>query len=379
MADYIVPVGPQSPAMKESMLLKIHLDGHTIRNVEMYTGYMHRGVERIMEGRDVNSALYIATRICGICSYAHEAAYTRTIEEIAGINVPKNVRLMRTVLMELERIQSHLLWAGYMLYEIGFKTLFHYFWRERERVLNVVESMTGNRIHYNLNKPGTLRRALSFDVRSIEPVDDFVADYIKEVRRNHIIRSRFRSVGHISRELAQIYLVGPNARASGVRNIDIRVIDPWDGYADLNIREVRGKEGDAYERLLVRLREIRQAIEIAAEAAGAIRSSHIPPFKLIAPSGRAIGRVEAPRGELFYYLNVQNGRIVRAKIRTPSFDYMQILPKILIGERIGDIPVIIASLDPCFSCMERVLIADESGERLLTERQFREEYVCGGR
>ncbi|MBW2966395.1 nickel-dependent hydrogenase large subunit, partial [Candidatus Woesearchaeota archaeon] len=157
MHDYTVPIGPQHPALKESMCIRVSLEGNYIQDVNIRMGYMHKGVEKVLEGKNPDSALYVSQRICGICSAAHENAYTRTVEDILKFEVSEKVKLLRAMMMELERIHSHLLWTGFMAHEIGYETLFMYFWREREKVIEIFEKISGGRVHHNYNKIKTVR------------------------------------------------------------------------------------------------------------------------------------------------------------------------------------------------------------------------------
>ncbi len=382
MHDFVMPVGPQSPALKEPMLLKLKLEGEEVRSVDMRLGYTHKGVEGLLEGKNVDQAMYVASRICGICSISHERAFIRTVEDMMKKEVNERVKLIRTILFELERISSHLLWAGFMMHEIGFDTLFQYLWREREGVLDLFESICGNRVHKNICKIGSLRYDIA-PVQEREVLDcldsmqEKLKDYEDEIKKNKVIKERLKGVGKISKKTAIEYgLIGPNARASGIDN-DVRRIDPYDSYADINFKTIVIKKGDAMERTLLRMREVHESMGIIRQCVEMLPSEKIPKFSLTnIKEGEAIGRVEAPRGELFYFLKVEDGLIRRAKVRTPTFAFIKILEKILKGVKIGDVPVIVASLDPCFSCMERVLVAKEDREEWMTEAEFRRKYSC---
>ncbi len=383
MKDYLIPIGPQHPALKEPMCIRIVLEGHYIKDVKIRMGYMHKGIEKILEGKNPDSAIYIAQRVCGICSSAHENAYTRTVENIIKFEPERKVKLLRALMMELERINSHLIWLGIIFHEIGFETLFMYFWRERERIIDIFEKISGGRVHHNFNKITTVRYDLEkndkkFIKKNLKVVNEKMRAYFSDIVSNHIIKARLKEVGIITKNDAKKFcLVGPNARASGI-SCDIRKYDPPYGiYKEFDFEEIIGDEGDSFERLLIRIKEIFESIRIIRQILDLLPEKKIPKFSLTyIKEGKGIGRVEAPRGELFYFLKIKNNKIERAKIRTPTFAFFKIAEKILLNHRIGDIPVIVGSLDPCFSCLERVMIVKDKKAELLDEIQFRRKYVC---
>ena len=380
--DYKIPIGPQHPALKEPMCIRISLDGNYIQDLDIRMGYTHKGIEKILEGKNPDQALYVSQRICGICSAAHENAYTRTVEGILNQDVEEKVKLIRAMMMELERLHSHLLWTGCMLNEIGYETMFMYFWRERERVLEIFEKLTGGRVHHNFNKIGTVRYNLEkgdkeFITSRLDEVEKKIKRYLGEVNSDHIIQARFKKVGVISKKTAKKFcLVGPIARASGVKT-DIRKLDPPFGiYKRFKFDEIIEKQGDALERTIVRLKEELESIKIIKQVLEMLPDKHVPKFKATnIKHGRGIGRVEAPRGELFYFLDFKDNKIQRAKMRTPTFAYFKILEEILVGGEIGDVPVVIGSLDPCFSCLERMIVVKDNKKEFLNEEEFRRKYV----
>jgi len=383
MHDYTIPIGPQHPALKEPMCIRVSLDGNYIQDVNIRMGYAHKGVEGILEGKNSDSALYTAQRICGICSSAHENAYTRTVEGILNFEIEEKVKLMRALMMELERIHSHILWLGVIAHDIGYETLFMYFWREREKVIDIFEKLTGGRVHHNFNKIKTVRydfdaKDKNFIIENLEGVKKRVESYLPDIRTNHVITSRLNEVGIIQREDAKRFcLVGPNSRGSGVKS-DVRKIDPpYEIYETFDFEEILEDNGDSLDRTIVRLREVLESIKIIKQILTRMPEKPIPKFSLTqVPDGEGIGRVEAPRGELFYYLKFKENKIERAKIRTPTFASFKIVEKILLNREIGDIPVIVGSLDPCFSCMERMIIAKDGKIEVLNEEQFRRKYAC---
>ena len=383
MHDYTIPIGPQHPTLKEPMCLRISLDGNVIKDVKIRMGYTHKGIEKLLEGKNPDSALYVSQRICGICSAAHENAYCRTMESILKFQPDEKVKLLRALMMELERLHSHILWLGVIAHEIGYETMFMYFWREREKIIDILEKVSGGRVHHNFNKIKTVRYDLEdgtkkFILENINGVEKRISDYLKEISKDHVIRSRLKGVGIITKNDAKRFcLVGPCARASGV-SCDIRKYDPPYGiYKKFSFDEIMEDSGDSLARTLVRIREVLESIKIVKQILKMLPKTQVPPFTFTSiPDGEATGRTEAPRGELFYFISMRDNKIYRAKMRTPTFAYLKIAEEILLEKRIGDIPVILGSLDPCFSCLERVLVAKDGKLENLNEAGFRRKYTC---
>ncbi len=383
MHDYVIPIGPQHPALKEPICIRVVLDGNYIQDVNIRMGYTHKGIEKILEGKNPDSALYVSQRICGICSAAHENAYCRTVESILKFKLTEKVKLIRALMMELERLHSHVLWLGLISHDIGYETLFMYFWRERERVIDIFEKLTGGRVHHNFNKLKTVRydfdlKDKTFILKNLETLKKRVESYLHDIKSDNVIVSRLKEVAIITKEDAERFcIVGPNVRASGI-SYDIRKIDPPFGiYKKFDFNEIIEDEGDSLARAIVRLKEISESIRIIKQILKMMPKKPVPKFTLTQiPDGEGIGRVEAPRGELFYYLKFKNNKIERAKVRTPTFATLKIVEKILLKREIGDIPVVVGSLDPCFSCLERVMIVKDGKTEILNESQFRRKYTC---
>jgi Ni,Fe-hydrogenase III large subunit len=294
---------------------------------------------------------------------------------------PERVKYLRTLVGELARIQSHLFWTGFMLHELGFETMLAYFLRDREHILEVLERITGSRVHFAYHKIRSVRNDIDegdikFTLEKIKKIEEQVPVYIKIVKTDGVIRARLMNVGVISRIDADKYsLIGPIARASGVRT-DIRKDDPYEAYDQVNFELITELDGDAYARAFVRLREILESIKIVKQTLKDMPKGEVPKQSaLMIEEGMEAGRVEAPRGENFHLIKIKDRRIDRARIRPPTFNFMNIFTKLLIGREIGDVPVILASLDPCFACMERVVIVKDGKTEVLTERDFKHKYL----
>ncbi len=365
MHETVFPIGPQHPSLKEPIFLKLHVDGSYIVKAEFNLGYAHRGVEKSAENHLLDSALHSVQRTCGICSQCHSMAFLNATEPMIHKEIPDKVHLQRLITGELERIHSHILWAGVMAHEIGLETLFMYYWREREHILDAFDALTGSRVHHSPDLLGTGKRSFGkeeLDVvrEKLNRIEPEMKELHNVMRTNDVICSRFRKHGNISNKMCrELGLVGPVARASGINN-DVRCLSPYMAYAlkELKVKPVVMEGGDAYTRSLVRCEEIYECMRLIRKACDMIDPREEIPKKpaFFVKEGMGTGRSEAPRGENFHFIKVENSRIVRMKLRTPTLANLMAYPKILEGEDITDVPVIVASLDPCISCMERVAV-----------------------
>jgi NADH-quinone oxidoreductase subunit D len=304
-------------------------------------------------------------RVCGICSHSHATVFAKGIEEIMGLFVPPRARYIRTIIAELERMHSHLLWLGVAAHEIGFNTLFMWTWRDREAVQDTLEEMTGNRVHYGVNEIGGVRRDLTPSevnaaLSRLPVLEERIKKYVEMVNDEETLLLRFKGVGRMSREEALKYgAVGPTARASGV-DYDVRRDDPYLAYAEVPWDVVTDTEGDVYGRTRVRIGELRESVQIVRYC---LENLPAGPFRVDAPKnapeGEILSRYEAPRGELAHYI-LTNGtdKVERVDIRTPTLANWTSVAMCLVNQNIADIPVIVAAIDPCLSCTSRLTITN---------------------
>ena len=368
MPEVVVPIGPQHPALKEPVNFRVIADGETIVRLELDISYNHRGIEKAAESRDFVRVVPLLERICGICSHSHTTAFVKGIEELMKVEVPPRAQYIRTIVAELERMHSHLLWLGVAAHEIGFNTLFMWTWRDREVVQDVLESVTGNRVNYGTNEVGGVRRDLPPDVvRSslalLRPLEERLSAYRDMVNEEETMMIRFRGIGKLSRaEALRLGTVGPTARASGVE-YDIRRDDPYLLYADLPWNVVTDSHGDVYGRTLVRIGELEQSLKIIE--VGLEQLPDGPTKKATpraAPRGELLSRYEAPRGELAHFMRTNNtDKVERLDIRTPTLANWTSVAVSLVHQHLADIPVVVAAIDPCLSCTSRITLVDPKG------------------
>ena len=359
-----LPFGPQHPALDlESIHFTFEVDGERVVSVKPRLGYMHRGIEKLAETRTYQQNIHLVERICGICSQAHAICFAQAVEEIAEIEIPARARYLRTIIAELERIQNHFLWLGVAAHEIGFQTLFMYTWRDRELVLDVVEAMTGKRVNYGINTIGGLRRDLlpqhqELLQKTLHRLETRSTYYKKICKTEPTILKRTVDIGILPQTQAIILgAVGPTVRASGVAN-DIRKDDPYAAYDEIPFNVITSDGCDVASRLYVRLDELFESINIIRYAL-----THLPGGKIVEPApraipdGDAISRVEAPRGEDFHYIRANGtNKPARLKVRAPTLANILPLCNMFTGMNIADIPVVIAGIDPCIACAERVTL-----------------------
>jgi len=366
-----IPIGPQHPALKEPENFSIVLLGEKIMDVDIRLGYNHRGIEKACEQRSYTQDVYLIERVCGICSHSHSTCFVQAVEEIAGLNVPRRALYIRTLIAELERVHSHLLWLGVAGHEVGFDTLLMYTWRDREVVMDLLASITGNRVNYGMNTIGGVRRDISPEqvpeiLKAVDILEERTKYYIQVASEEVTLIERLSGVGNLSHDDAvRLGAVGPTARASSVDR-DIRRDDPYAAYDEITPKVITDDHNDVYGRTLVRLGELMESYVIIRRVLKAMPDGPITvkaPRKI--PAGEAFSRYEAPRGEDAHYVKA-NGteRPERVKIRAPTLANVQAVAKMLEDRYLADLPIVIAAIDPCFSCTDRLIaLRDVERER----------------
>jgi len=365
-----VVVGPQHPALHEPERFLFKLDGETVLDVETRIGYVHRGIEKAAESLMFFQNVHLVERICGICNVAHTVCFCQAVEEIGRVEVPPRAEYLRVIIAELNRIHSHLLLLGVAGLEVGFETLFQYIWRDRETVLDLVEGLTGNRIMAEYNTIGGVRRDISPSIaqtilREMRNLRKRTSFYREVFESDPTLELRTKGIGRLRRpEALKLCVVGPVARASGVDS-DVRRDDPYAAYEDAPFNVPVYDEGDVWARLMVRVDEVAESINLIEYAVENMPSG---PFRVRVarrqPEGESLSRVEAPRGELLHYVK-SNGSAYpeRVKVRTPTLANIISFREMVKGYYVADIPAILVSLDPCFACTDRVALVDADSGR----------------
>ena len=380
-----VPIGPQHPALKEPESFSVALAGEKIMGVDIRLGYNHRGIEKACEERTYIQDIYLIERICGICSHTHATCFVQAVEEIAGLEVPKRALYLRTLIGELERVHSHLLWLGVAGHEIGFDTLLMYTWRDREIVMDILAALTGNRVNYGMNTLGGVRRDITPEqarevLKAIDKLEEQTKYYIELALGEATLAARLSGVGVLSREdCVKLGAVGPTARASGVDR-DVRRDDPYAAYAEISFNVITDNHNDVFGRTVVRLKELMESYGIVRQLLKNLPDGPIAikaPRKI--PAGEAVSRYEAPRGEDVHYVKA-NGteKPERVKVRAPTLANIQAVKKMLENRYLADMPIVIAAIDPCFSCTDRMINvrdAESKNNRLMEWETLRRQGI----
>ncbi|MDD6074311.1 MAG: nickel-dependent hydrogenase large subunit [Clostridium sp.] len=354
----IIPFGPQHPVLPEPIHLDLVLEDETVVEAIPSIGFIHRGLEKLVEKKDFKQYVYIAERVCGICSCGHGMGYCESVEHIMGIEVPRRADYLRTIWMEMSRVHSHLLWLGLLADALGFESLFMEAWRLRERILDMFDATTGGRIIFSVNTIGgvlkdiddSMLKTLKETVRDMRHefkpiVDTFLHDYT--------IQSRLCGLGVLSREDAILNgAVGPMLRASG-EAIDLRTLG-YAAYNDLMVMPITAQDGDAYARCEVRLKETIMSLRMIEEAIEKIPSGDIAVPVKGNPNGEYFMRIEQPRGEAIYYVKANGTKnLERFRLRTPTTSNISPMLRLLKGCQLADVPLLVLTIDPCISCTER--------------------------
>ena len=367
----VLAAGPVHPLQEEMEFFQLYIDGETVVDIDVRLSYNHRGIEKISESLQFDQVPFLVSRICGICSASHPLAYVQAVEEIAGIIPPERALYVRTIINELERIHSHILWVGLAGHFIGYETVFMWAWKYREPVLDMLEKITGNRNNYGNVKIGGCREDLPEGVEAeINPILDQIEKKMdmltKAVLDDPILHARLKGVGVLKKEDAIKYAVtGPTARASGIP-IDVRRDDPYAAYDRVDWNVCVQEEGDVFAKAVVRLLEIFESIKIVRHALAKLPKGPIAVEVKEIPPGEAIGRAEAPRGETFHYVRSEGGNTpARHKARAPSYVNVPSFKVSCIGEKISDVLITLAAVDPCYSCTERMGVVDTHSKKVI--------------
>jgi len=382
---FIVPIGPQHPALKEPGHFEFTVEGEVVTNATARLGFVHRGMEKGAESRTWTQDLYLMERVCGICSHVHSMAFVLGVEKLANVQAPPRAQAIRELVAELERIHSHILWLGVAAHEGGFDTLFMFSWRDRETVMDLLETISGNRVNYSANVLGGVKvdineRQKDELLRGMDFLEERTRHYLKVVTEDDTFLGRTRNIGVMTfEEATRLGAIGPTGRASGLLR-DVRMDSPYAGYPDFPIQLVTAKAGDLEARFIVRIKELFESYRLVREIVEKIPSGDLTtkiPRRI--PEGETVSRVEAPRGELFYYIK-SNGtdRPERVKVRTPSLCNWASVLTTAIGHKLADMPMILAGIDPCFSCNDRMVVLNGPAGQSLWDweklRQYGIEY-----
>jgi Ni,Fe-hydrogenase III large subunit len=354
-------MGPYHPALEEPYKLDLICTGETVSDAKLHIGFNFRGIEHLAETRNHIQVIALMERVCGICSNIHTLTLCQAMEGLTGLTPPPRAKYIRVIMAELERLHSHVLWAGIAAKLMGFKTMFMTCFEIREKVMDVLQAISGNRVNYSMNRIGGVNRDIDDPQSILRMVEALEREMLRTIipifTTSSTARSRCAGIGILSNEKASSCgVVGPVARASGVPQ-DLRRAAPYAAYEEMEFDVPVQQEGDVRARLLVRALEIMESCKILRQAL-----AKLPPGELHAGvdkfafiTGTATSRVEAPRGEVMYSVSWREGsrNPSRVHVRTPTFATMPAIRWMVLGARLADTPLIQASIDPCYSCTDR--------------------------
>jgi membrane-bound hydrogenase subunit alpha len=367
----IVPIGPFHPLLEEPEFFKFTVEGETVVDASVRIGWNHRGIEKLAESKTYDQDIFLVERICGICSTSHPFAFVQAAEDISGIEVPERALYIRSIIGDLERIHSHLLWVGLAGHFIGYNTVFMWAWKCREPVLDIFEKISGNRNHYGMFKVGGVRRDIKESdipglIKAIDGVEEFCSMLVKAVMDDPVLQARTKGIGILKKEDAiAMGVLGPVARASGVA-IDIRKDYPYAAYDRVSWERIVLQNGDVFDKTAVRLLECLESTKIIRACLKQMPKGPIDAEVREVGVGEGIGQHEAPRGECIHYiLSNTSNYPERHKIRAPSFMNVASFKKTVIGQQIADAALITAAVDPCYCCTERMAVVDPETDKVL--------------
>src|SRR5271157_4698994 len=352
-----VSMGPHHPSTHGVFRMNVVLDGERVVKLTPVFGYLHRNHEKIAEKNSYLASIPYTDRLDYICSMTNNWAYVLSVEKLAGLAVPERAEYIRVIVGELTRLLNHACLAGFLLQDMGaLGTPLMYAFREREKILDLFESLSGSRMMCNYMRfggcrcdlpAGWLEQALTVAAG----FDSFLDEFEALLSENEILRARSEGVGVLPRDLAvNAGVTGPGLRASGV-NYDIRKVDQYGIYNRFKFRVPLGQRGDVFDRYMVRILEMRESLRILDQAlhgipAGAVMDPRVRLRNLRPKPGEAYGRIESPKGELGFYLISDGGPApYRYRVRPPSLVNLTVLEAMCLGHTIADVVIILGSID----------------------------------
>src|SRR4030042_7159549 len=371
-----IPIGPYHPLQEEPEFFTLTVEGEKVVDIDVRIGYNHRGIEKLSELKTFDQSTFVVERICGICSTSHPFAYTRAVEDIISLAVPERAKYVRTIIAEGERIHSHLLWLGLAGHFLGYNTVYMWAWKLREEILDVMEILSGNRNNYAMFKPGGVRRDIKpEDIPGvIKKIDSIVPTLLmlkKAVIDDPVLHARTKGIGILTKEDAINYsALGPTSRASGVAR-DVRKDSPYGAYDKVEWDMIVTQNGDVFDKAVVRVLETFESIKIIKYCLLNLPDTEIDLNLKDIPPGEGIGRAEAPRGETFHYVRSDGtNRPVRHKVRAPTFMNLPTYKATIKGEKIADATIILAAIDPCYCCTERVAVRNTERKKIYSGKDL---------
>jgi NADH-quinone oxidoreductase subunit D len=370
MARTIVPIGPYHPLQEEPEFFTLAVEGERVVDIDVQVGYNHRGIEKLSERKTFDQVPFVVERICGICSTSHPFAYVNAAEDIGDVEIPERAKYIRTIIGEGERIHSHLLWLGLAGHFLGYNTVYMWAWKLREEILDVMEILSGNRNNYAMFKPGGVRRDIKPEdipgvLKKVDSIVPTLNMLKKAVMDDPVLHARTKGIGILTKEESiDFSALGPTSRASGVAR-DVRKDAPYAAYDKVEWDMIVTQNGDVFDKVVLRVLEMFESVKIMKECLQNLPGGDIDANIKSIPPGEGIGTHEAPRGEVYHYVKSDGTNSpVRHKVRAPTFMNLPTYKATVVGETIADATIILAAIDPCYCCTERMAVRDAKGKKL---------------
>ncbi len=376
----LLNMGPVHPSTHGVLRFVLTMDGEIIRDTKIVMGYLHRGTEKLGEMKTYLQFIPYTDRLDYISAFPNNYAYVKAVEELAGIEVPERAEYIRVLTMELNRVVNHLVCIGSLLLDLAASTMIMWGFREREKALQLFEMLCGARMTFNYIKPGGVREDLPEGFlpklsEFIKEMEKRIDDYEQLINSNEIFLLRMKDIGIISADEAINYgMTGPSLRGSGV-DYDIRKVEPYSIYPDLDFKARVRHECDSYARYMVRIDEMRESLHILRQIVDAMPKGTIVsetkygiapmtgaptavstyfPRIFTPPKAEVYSRIEAPKGELgFYIASDGTAKPYRVKIRSPSFCNLVAIPKMVQGLKIPDLIAAFGTIDVVLGDVDR--------------------------
>lgn len=352
-----IPFGSQHVGLLEPMRFRFTTENETIKKVEADFGYVHRGIEKACTEKFKYKQLsYVVSRVCGLCSITHSSAYTFAVEQAMQLEIPKKAEYLRMLAFELDRVHSHMLCLAHTAESAGYEALFMRVMRDREPVMELQELLTGNRVHFDYTTIGGVNRDFTTEQENafrtkLKEVEKNILEIYDYYTNNWSLSLRYKGVGALTQEEALVLnATGPLLRATGFPS-DMRQEFQILPYGEIGLKVIVGKGGDIHARNVCRLDESINSIEMMYNIMDGMPEGEVMTKVKGNPDGIGAVRVEAPRGELCYYIKgVKKPYLDRVRIKTPTYSNLPAFVHIMEGEEYANVPAIMASLDPCMSC-----------------------------
>lgn len=352
-----IPLGSQHISLLEPIRFNFSTQNEKIVGVDWDVGFVHRGIEKACTTSfEFKQVGYVVARVCGLCAITHSLSYTIGIEKLLNHEVNKKIKYLRLLMLELDRIHSHMLCLAHVSENAGFEGMFMKIMADRELVMDIQEAISGNRVQFDYVSIGGVNRDLDLETekllkKNISLLEEKIDDLMDKFTNNWSLSLKYKNIGYLSKENAYIMnALGPMARACGAK-IDVRLETSDFPYDEVGYELILEQGGDIHSRNMVRLREIKNSIEMIKNIVEGLPEGEILEKVKGKPQGETFMRIEAPRGEIFYYIKAENKSMLqRVRIKTPTFSQIPAMVNVFKGANYADAHAILASFDPCMSC-----------------------------